>query len=73
MPGAFLNDNGKVSRSGGESLVQATFTASARRREGPAALPVDQQVLEGLCGVSRTITLVVEGEALRKSDPSSVS
>lgn len=73
LPGDFLNEGGKVTRSGGQSLVQATFIATARRREGPAALAIDQGVLETLCSVGCSITLVMEGEALRKGDPGSVS
>jgi hypothetical protein len=72
-PGEFLNENGSVTRSGGQSLVQATFIATARRREGPAALPIDQEVLESLCAVGCSMNLLIEGEALRKGDPGSVS
>jgi hypothetical protein len=73
LPGEFLNESGRVTRSGGESLVQATFLTTARRREGPAALPIDQKVLETLCGSGCNMNLVMEGEALRKGDPGSVS
>jgi hypothetical protein len=73
LPGEFRNENGRVTRSGGESLVQATFTSAARRREGPAALPVDLKVIEALCETGCTINLVMEGEALRKGDPVSSS
>jgi hypothetical protein len=73
LPGEFVNESGRVTRSGGESLVQATFTTAARRREGPSALPLDLKVIETLCETGCTINLVMEGEALRKGDAASVS
>lgn len=73
LPGELFNENGRETRSGGESLVRATFTLTARRREGPASLAIDQKALERLCGGGCTVSLVMEGEALRKGEPASAA
>jgi hypothetical protein len=73
LPGELSNENGRVTRIGGESLTQATFALAVRRREGPASLAIDQDALETLCVGGCTMTLVLEGEALRTGDPASVA
>lgn len=69
FPGEFRNEDGRVTRSGGDSLVHATFSTGARRREAAAALGIDQKALEALCAVGCTINLMLSAEGLRKSDP----
>lgn len=69
FPGEFRNEDGRVTRSGGDSLVSATFSNSARRREAAAAMGIDHKALETLCAVGCTINLVLSAEGLRKSDP----
>jgi hypothetical protein len=73
FPGDLRNEDGRVTRTGGENLVQATFITGARRGAGPAALDVDQKAVEALCAVGCTVNLVLAAEGLRKEDPGSVN
>jgi hypothetical protein len=73
FPGELRSENGRVTRTGGENLVQASFTTSARRREAPASLGIDQKALEALCVIGCTVNLVLTAEGLRKEDPGPVS
>ncbi|MCX7286553.1 MAG: hypothetical protein NTW20_03060 [Rhodobacterales bacterium] len=73
FPGEMRNEDGRVTRSGGENLMQATFITGARRGAGPAALAIDQKALEAICAVGCTVNLVLAAEALRKEDPGSVN
>ena len=52
LPAAFVNDNGQVTEEVGRAIGTATFRLSARSTGGPNTLPVDQRVLEEVCGAS---------------------
>lgn len=69
FPGALKNDNGRVSRTGGENLVQASFSNSGRKGQTASGLAVDQAALEQICANGCTVRLALMAEALRKSDP----
>lgn len=69
FPGELKNDNGRVTRTGGDNLVQASFATSARKGQAAAGLAIDQQALEAMCAVGCTLHLALTAEALRKSDP----
>lgn len=69
FPGELRNENGRVTRIGGDNLVLATFSTSARRRETVASVAIDQTALEALCGIGCTINIVLSAEGLRKDDP----
>lgn len=69
FPGELMNDNGRVTRTGGDNLVQASFATSARKGQAAAGLAIDQQALETMCAVGCTVHLALTAEALRKSDP----
>lgn len=69
FPGELTNDNGRVSRTGGENLVQARFTNSGRKGQTASGLVVDQVALEQICAAGCTLRLSLTAEALRKSDP----
>jgi hypothetical protein len=72
VPGALTNDNGRVTRTGGENLVEANFSLATRTRQGASALDIDQKALEEICESSCTFTLVLTGIGLRASDPAPV-
>lgn len=69
FPGELKNDNGRVTRTGGDNLVQASFSTSARKGQAASGLPIDQSALEAMCAVGCTIHLALTAEALRKNDP----
>lgn len=69
FPGELTNDNGRVTRTGGDNLVQASFATSARKGQAAAGLAVDQAALEAMCAVGCTLHLALTAEALRKNDP----
>ena len=69
FPGELQIDNGRVTRTGGETLVQASFITTARRREGTVALGADQKALEALCAIGCKVNLVLAPEGLRDDDP----
>jgi hypothetical protein len=69
FPGELKNDNGRLTRTGGDNLVQASFSTSARKGQAAAGLAVDQKALEAMCEVGCTLHLALTAEALRKSDP----
>ena len=69
IPGEFRNNNGRVTRLGGQRLVEASFAIDARTREGTAALAIDQAALEDLCAINCTITMSLIAEGLREADP----
>jgi hypothetical protein len=73
FPGEIRNEGGRVTRSGGENLVLATFVTDARRGSGPVALEIDQKALEAICAVGCTLNLALAAEGLRKDDPGSVN
>jgi hypothetical protein len=69
FPGELKNDNGRVTRSGGDNLLQASFSTSARKGQAAAGLAIDQQALEAMCAVGCTVHLALTAEALRNTDP----
>ena len=50
VPADYSNVDGIVSREEGRAIGRASFVLSARSTGGPNALPVDQTVLEEVCG-----------------------
>jgi hypothetical protein len=73
VPGELKNDAGRITRSGGEALTLATFTAKVRRREGSARLEIDQAAVEKLCQVGCALNLILVPEGLRAGDQVSAS
>jgi hypothetical protein len=72
VPGRLSNDNGRVTRSGGDTLARADFAVDGRVRQGAAALDIDQKVLEELCSGGCSFTLVLTAVGLRAADPAPV-
>jgi hypothetical protein len=72
IPGELTNDNGRVTRKGGENLVQATYSNSARKGQTASGLAIDQTALEAMCEVGCSLRLALTGEALRGADPPEV-
>ncbi len=52
LPAAYLNVNGEITEEPGRAIGTATFVLSARSTGGPNFLPVEQPVLEEVCGAS---------------------
>jgi hypothetical protein len=71
IPGAFQNDNGRLSFDEGRRLAEASFLLSARQSDGASALALNQDVIETLCsrGGGCAITLFLRAEGLRAADP----
>lgn len=72
FPGTLVNENGRVTRTGGNQLLQASFAAKVRRREAAQSLPIDQAALEQLCSVGCTVSMFLISEGLRTNDPTPV-
>jgi hypothetical protein len=72
LPGEFQNDNGKISQPNGSAIGSAIFRLDARQGVSSSSLPLDQSVLEALCGKKGgcLISIFLEAEGLRLTDTS---
>jgi hypothetical protein len=52
LPAPYSNVEGKVTEEPGRAIGKASFTISARSSGGASALPIEQRVLEEVCGKS---------------------
>ncbi|MEM7719418.1 MAG: hypothetical protein AAF222_09445 [Pseudomonadota bacterium] len=50
LPAAYSNIDGVITQDEGRAIDTATFVLSARSTGGASALPIDQRVLEEVCG-----------------------
>lgn len=72
LPGEMTDMNGRVTRSGGGSLVRAVFSIEARQRQAAAEKRIDQKALEQLCSEGCSVTLSLTAVGLREGDPTPI-
>jgi hypothetical protein len=72
IPGEMKNVNGRVTRTGGDTLVRADFSLDGRARQAAIGLEVDQKALERLCGEGCSFTLALTAVGLREGDPTPI-
>jgi hypothetical protein len=72
LPGELSDNNGRVTRSGGGTLVRAAISLDARSKQATIEKRIDQKVLEQLCGEGCTVTLSLTAVGLREGDPAPI-
>lgn len=72
LPGEMTDLNGRVTRSGGGTLMRAGFALDARARQAAMETEIDQNALEQLCGEGCSLTLVLTAVGLRDGDPTPI-
>jgi hypothetical protein len=72
LPGELTDVNGRVTRSGGGTLMRASYSLDARARQAAMSADVDPKTLEQICEDSCNLTLALTSIGLREGDPTPI-